>query len=391
MARRLIALRLPPSSLDAALHRVWADGDAVLPLPVDAPEDTIDRLVERLRPAAIETLGPDGTAVRAELDDAPAVPEDTALVVATSGSTGEPRGVVLSHRALTASIVASVARLGCERGDRWLLVLPVHHVAGIQVLLRSWHLGVAPVVHDRFDPDTFARAAAEHVSLVPTQLVRLLEAGVDVSRFRTILLGGAKPDPRLLREVRRAGAHVVVSYGMTETCGGCVYDGYPLDGVETRVDLDGRILVRGSVLADGYRGPDGGLDRLTDDNGWFLTNDLGRLELGRLEVTGRADDVIVSGGETVPAAAAADALRSHPAVADAAVIGRDDEVWGEAVVAVVVPADPSSPPDLDVLRAHVRARHPAPYAPRDIVVVPELPRDDMGKVTKAALRDLVTR
>ena len=390
MVRQLVALRLPPSRFDAALHRVWRDQDAVLPLPVDAPDETIGALLEQLRPAALETLAADGTPVREQLGDAPDVAEATALVVATSGSTGEPRGVVVPHRALTASIAASVARLGCEHGDRWLLALPVHHVAGIQVLLRSWHLGVAPMVHDRFDPSAFATAAAEHVSLVPTQLVRLLDAGVDVARFRTILLGGAKPDPRLLRAARSEGAHVVVSYGMTETCGGCVYDGYALDGVETRVGLDGRIRVRGSVLADGYRRPDGTVEPLTDDQGWLVTNDLGRVELGRLEVTGRADDVIISGGETVPAAAAADALRSHPAVWDAAVIGRTDEVWGEAVVAVVVPADPSAPPDLDALRAHVRARHPAPYAPRDLVVVGELPRDEMGKVTRAQLRALVS-
>lgn len=389
MASQLVALRLPPSRIEPALHQVWADGDAALPLPMHAPDEAVHRAVAALRPAALDIVTSDGDTVREELEDPLPVPNGTALVVATSGSTGEPKGVLLSHRALGASIVASVSRLGCEPGDRWLLALPVHHVAGIQVLLRARHLGTVPVVLDRFDPAAFGHRSAEHVSLVPTQLIRLLQARVDLSRFRTILLGGARPDRALLAEARSAGVHVVVSYGMTETCGGCVYDGHPLDGVQVAVNLAGRIRVKGPVLGDGYRYPDGTVEPLADDDGWYTTNDLGRLVDGHLEVVGRADDVIVTGGENVPAAAVVDSLKTHPAVVDAAVVGRPDPVWGEAVVAVVVPTSLDVPPKLEDLRAHVRARHPAPYAPRDLVVVEALPRDEMGKLARDRLLGLV--
>ncbi len=389
MSGQLVALRLPPSQFDPALHRAWAAGDAVLPLPVDAPDEAVTSTIEALRPAVVETATTGGGTVREELGDAPPVADGTALVVATSGSTGAAKGVVLSHRSLAASIVASLSRLGCEPGDRWLLALPVHHVAGVQVLLRARHLGAAPVVVDRFSPEAVAASPAEHVSLVPTQLVRLFDAQVDLSRFRTILLGGARPDHALLSEARRRGVHVVVSYGMTETCGGCVYDGHPLDGVEVRVDRKRRIRVRGPVLADGYRQPDGSLTPVVADDGWLTTSDLGRIAGGRLEVAGRIDDVIVSGGENVPAAAVVDTLCSHPGVLDAAVAGRPDPVWGEVVVAVIVPSRPGAPPGLDELRAHVRARHPAPVAPRDLVVGESLPRDEMGKVTRDRLRRLV--
>jgi o-succinylbenzoate---CoA ligase len=366
----------------AALDEVWAAGDAALPLPTDAPEAEVARIEAALRPG-----------VRP-------VPEGTALVVATSGSTGDPKGVLLGHEALRASTEASCARLGCVPGDRWLLALPVHHVAGLQVLARARALGTEAVLPADASLEALAAADADHVSLVPTQLARLLDAGADLSRFRTILLGGARPSSTLLGRAVMSGARVVVSYGMTETCGGCVYDGVPLDGVE--VDIaggegaagggpgGGRVRLRGPMLASGYRV--GGEDRpAVDADGWFTTGDLGRVVDGRLEVLGRADDVVISGGENVPAAAVAARLREHPGVADAAVTSRADPEWGETVVAVVVARDPGHPPHLDDLRDHVRATHPPAYAPRHLVVVDELPRDGMGKVPRAALQDLAGR
>jgi o-succinylbenzoate---CoA ligase len=370
---QLRVLRVPPAEMPAALDGVWAAGDAALPLPVDAPEATIDRLTA--------AIGPGGRPVA----------DGTALVVATSGSTGEPKGVLLSHDALRASTEASLARLGCVPGDRWLLALPVHHVAGLQVLARARALGTAPMIVDGGDLGAVAAAEAEHVSLVPTQLARLLDAGADLARFRTILLGGARPDAALLGRAVVAGARVVVSYGLSESCGGCVYDGVPLEGVEVDVPASGPaggpIRLRGRVLCSGYRTAD--RDRpAADDDGWLTTGDLGRLVAGRLEVVGRADDVVISGGENVPAAAVAARLRTHPAVADAGVSGREDPEWGQVVVAVVVPRDHAAPPTLDELRHHVGAVYPAPYAPRRLVVVEELPRDRMGKVTRATLRTL---
>jgi o-succinylbenzoate---CoA ligase len=380
----LVPLPSPAAELGPALEDVWTRGAAALPLPVDA------------RP---ERVGPLLDAARDRL------PEGTALVVATSGSTGAPKGVTLGHAALTASVEASVARLGCVPGDRWLLALPVHHVAGIQVLLRARALGTDAVAVAPGDVDAIATAEADHVSLVPTQLARLLDTGADVARFRTILLGGARPNPALLGRAVLAGARVVVSYGMTETCGGCVYDGVPLDGVEVDTvppdtddapvapagrggsTLAGRIRVRGPVLATGVL-EEGALRRLADDDGWFTTGDVGQRLDGRLEVFGRADDVVISGGENVPAAVVAAHLRTHPGVADVAVVGRPDPDWGEVVTAVLVPIGGGSAPGLDELREHVRARYPAAYAPRHLVVVDELPRDAMGKLTREVLADL---
>lgn len=389
MPAHLVALRLPPASFVVELDRVWGDGDAVLPIPDTAPEATVQRTLRALRPAVLRHLDASGELVDEPLAAAPEVEDGTALVVPTSGSTGQPKGVVLTHDALRASVAASVQRLDCHEGERWLLALPVHHVAGIQVVLRARALGTEPAVVPPDDLDHPDGRDAVHVSLVPTQLRRLLDAGADLTRFRTILLGGARPDADLLEAARDAGANVVVSYGMTETAGGCVYDGAPLDGVAVEVAEDGRIRVRGTTLAAGYRTRQGTVP-VADEDGWFVTGDHGRLDAdGRLEVVGRVDDVIVSGGMNVPAAAVAATLRSHPQVRDAAVAGRHDAEWGEAVVAVIVPRDPDRPPSLEDLRDHVRLEWPPAYAPRDLVLVDALPRDAMGKLPHAAVRLLV--
>jgi o-succinylbenzoate---CoA ligase len=176
---------------------------------------------------------------------------------------------------------------------------------------------------------------------------------------------------------------------MTETGGGCVYDGLPLDGVECAIDDEGRVRLRGPMRFRRYRCDEAATRAAIDADGWFTTGDLGRLDEGRLTVLGRADDVVVSGGENVPAAAVAALLRGHPGVEDAAVTGVADPDWGERVVAVVVPRDATAPPELASLRAHVHARMPASWAPRQLVLVDGLPRDAMGKVTRTSLRSVV--
>ena len=336
-------------------------GDAVVILPPEAPASTI--------PATI------AAALAGQL----AVPADTAVVVATSGSTGTPRSIVLSHAALAAAVAATHARLGARQGECWALALPVRHVAGLMVLLRARALGTAPVVvSDPGDPATIAgaAAAAQHVALVPTQLGRALDAGVDLSAFRTVLLGGGPATADLVARARAAGIRVVTSYGMTETCGGCVYDGEPLDGIEVAIDASGCIRLRGPSVAthelDGTP--------LRDADGWFTTSDLGRLEGGRLEVFGRADDVIISGGSNIDPVAVADTLRAHPSVDDAVVIGVPDAEWGQVVRAAVVAVDAV---DLVVLRAHVAERLGRTHAPRELLVVDRIVRDGLGKVSAA--------
>jgi O-succinylbenzoic acid--CoA ligase len=235
------------------------------------------------------------------------------------------------------------------------------------------------VLHPRFDPAAIAADASTNiVSLVPTMLRRLLAAGVDVARFRWILLGGGPVPAELVAAATAAGARVVATYGMTETCGGAVYDGVPLPGVRVATAGDGTIALAGPMLMRGYRlRPEETAAALRD--GWFLTSDVGELDpSGRLRVLGRRDDLIISGGQKVLPVEVANVLMEHPAVADAAVAGRPDDEWGQAVAAVVVPA-PGAAPTLAELRAFVAERL-APYkAPRYLVIVAEVPRGPTGK------------
>ena len=391
---RLVAVRVHRRTAGPALRAIWADGDAVLLLDPDAPAAHRAAQLTALRPDALLDLVAGDNDPRPLTDPLPTAP-GTAVVVATSGSTGTPKGVELTHDALRASTQASLARLGAAPGDRWALALPTHHVAGLQVWLRAWAGGQDPVVVD--DVAVLTDGASEFVSLVPTQLARWLdaissadEAGPEPTGRRpatrpTVLLGGAAATPTLLARAAAGGIHVVTSYGMSETGGGCVYDGVPLDGVEVRLGDDGRIALRSAVVAAGYRGQ--GVP-LTDADGWFWTNDLGRFDAhGRLEVLGRADDVVISGGENVPLALVRTALATHPAVADVAVVGRPDPDWGQIVVALVVAA-PGREPTPEDLRAHVRVGHPAAYAPRRVRIVDALPRDAMGKLPRARLEAL---
>lgn len=389
--RPLHALDVAPGELLDALVATWAAGAAATILPAGSWPGDREELLRLLRPAAVVSRSPNGGLARHPLPDAATVDAAVAVLVTTSGTTGARKAVALGQTALEASVSASLARLDARPGERWGLALPTHHVAGLSVVLRARALGTRPVL--AADTAAVADLDVEHVALVPTQLADLLAAGAPVQRFRTILLGGARPDPALLDRAAAAGARVVVSYGMTETVGGCVYDGVPLDGVEVAVSGTGRIRLRGPVLLHGYRsaGPDGHPrdEPGVDPDGWFTTSDLGRLEAGRLQVLGRADDVLVSGGVNVPLAAVRAAVASHPAVADVGVTAVTDPRWGEVPAVVVVPVDTAHPPTLTALRHHVRTRAPAAHAPRHLVVVEALPRDGLGKVPRAELDRLV--
>ena len=311
--------------------------------------------------------------------------EPEPLVVETSGSTGEPKRVLLSRRAVLASVTATERRLGGS--GRWVLALPPTYVAGIQVICRSLVAGHEPVLADSQESLASSLEPGGFLSLVPTQLHRLLDDPEDVAALRelhTILLGGGPIDPALRSRAAEAGLRVVATYGSAETAGGCVYDGYPLDGVDVAVDSDGRIRISGPVLFDGYDG-DPDLSSRVLVEGWFLTSDAGRLDDdGRLHVLGRVDDVVVSGGVNVPLPAVAARLRAHPGVAAAEVVGVPDPEWGQRVVAFVVTTGPVS---LDDVRDWVAETHPRSWAPRDVVCVDELPMLDNGKVDRMALRE----
>jgi O-succinylbenzoic acid--CoA ligase len=372
-------------ALGAALD---GTGPALLPVDPRLPAERVAALLRALRPAALETLH--GTQ-RLDPGDSPAVTTGTAVVIATSGSTGEPKGVELSAAALRHSARASLDRIGARPGEVWLSCLPPSHISGLQVFLRSLLSGVAPVVAERLDAQSAAAAGGGYVSLVPTQVRHLLDepGGREVlAGFRAILLGGAAVPAGLRAEAAAAGARVITTYGMSETCGGCIYDGQPLAGVSVRIGPDSRIRLAGPVLFSGYRGrPD--LTSAALDGGWFVTSDVGDVDAsGRLAVRGRADGMINTGGEKVAADEVASVLEDCPGVREAVVVGRPDPEWGELVTAIVVPADPASPPGLDVLRGFARGRLPDYAAPRAVIVVPAVPLLSSGKPDLQALRRL---
>ncbi len=383
--RELVAVRGGGPAVAAALDAALAgDGPALLPVDPHLPRRALASLLAAVRPSAID----DGDGLR-RLPGARPVGPQVAVVLATSGSTGAPKGVLLSAAALEASAAASLARLSAGPGEAWLACLPSSAAGGLQVLVRSRLVGTPPVALGRFSVEGVAAALdlVAHAALVPTMLVRLLDASIDLSRLGTVLLGGAAAPPALLARARAVGARVVTTYGMTETAGGCVYDGVALDGVEVVIGPDGRVELGGPVLALGLRTADGDTD-LPRRDGRLLTADLGRLGPdGRLEVVGRVDDIVVSGGVNVAADAVAAVLAEQPSVAAAAVAGRDDPEWGQIVVAVVAPAGDAAP-DLEQLRAAVRQRLGPAAAPRDLVVVAALPLLAGGKVDRLAVRRL---
>jgi len=346
---RLVALDQPggPDFVDE-LRRIWDAGDAAF--PVD------QRLPAAARAAIGRAMG-----VGDEVDDG------DALVVATSGSTGAPKGVVLTHRAIAASAEATSRRLEVTTDDHWLACLPLSHVGGLSVVTRALHSGTRLTVLPGFDANAVAAVRATLVSLVATTLRR-----IDPSIFRTIVLGGSRPPAD-------RPSNTVTTYGMTETGSGVVYDGVPLDGVEVRLDDGAEVWLRGPMLMRCYRDGSSPLDA----DGWLPTGDLGRwLDDGRLHVDGRRGDLIITGGENVWPEAVEAILSSHPSVAEAMVRGVDDDEWGQVVEAVIVPTA-GDPPTLDSLRAHVKASHPAFMAPRSIRIVDALPRTALGKLRRS--------
>jgi O-succinylbenzoic acid--CoA ligase len=335
--------------------------------------------VSSLRPAS-------GTAseVLALLRAWDAADDPEPLIIETSGSTGRPKRVALSRDAMRASASATLERLGGP--GQWVLNLPPTYVAGVQVLFRSVMAGTEPVVQTSELSDAVLEMAGgrRYVSLVPTQLVRLLDNGYQtgaLGRFDAVLIGGGPLSPTVRAEAERARVRIVQTYGMSETCGGCVYDGIPLDGVEMRIK-DDQVQLRGPILFDGYDGEPERTAAAFDDT-WLITNDLGRLTHdGRLQVLGRADDVIISGGVKVPAYAVQQMLEQHPRIFSAAVVGVPDAEWGERVVAVL---DADDPPPLDELRDLVTPRE---WAPRAMLKVDEIPLLSNGKVDRATLKEL---
>jgi O-succinylbenzoic acid--CoA ligase len=327
--------------------------------------------------------------------DLPAdVPKRVALVVETSGSSAKPKRVALSSDALLASAAASALAIG---GDgQWLLALPLHYIAGLNVLVRSIASGTDPVVlgNESFDPLAFAELAEtmdadlRFTSLVPAQLSRLLATPAAISslqRFDRILVGGQSTPAPLIERAAELGINLTRTYGSSETSGGCVYEGVPIGNTSARI-ADGEIELSGAVLADGYLGDDERTaTAFVADGGirWYRTGDAGELVDGVLSVTGRLDDVIISGGIKVALGDVERVVRSIQNQTDAVVVRAGSERWGEVPVVITNQAI-----DLAELRAHVVGKLGVAAAPARVLVLPELPMLSSGKPDRVLLQTL---
>lgn len=373
------------------IHALMKTGAVLLPInPKLSPEE---------RAKAIETCG-----VKVDLDepekltrteaDMPLLGEhdmsDPHCRILTSGSSGRPHAVSLSYGNHLFSAMGSAFNIGVDPSDRWLCALPTSHISGLSIVMRSVIYGTAMVLQDRFAPDAVATAIEEDgvtvISLVSTMLLRLLEEGVDLTGPRAILVGGGPVPPSALTEALDRGARVIQTYGLTETCSqvttlevaearrkvGSV--GRPLLTSHLRIQ-GGEILVQGPTVSAGA----------LDADGWLHTGDVGWIdEDGFLYVEGRTDEMIITGGENVIPAEVEDVLVQHPAILEAAVVGRPDPEWQQAVTAVVVSRDGAAL-DIEELRRHCEGKLASYKIPKRVEVVSELPRTPSGKLHRAAL------
>ena len=349
----------------------WSNGDAVLPIDQRLPLTSKKMLMDSMAPS--EIINASFTA--SSLPNGRPMQDGDALVIASSGSTGAPKGIIHTHSSLLAGAQASAARLQLTSDDHWLVCIPVSHVGGFSVISRAMHTGAALTLLPAFDVAAVQEAAkngATHTSLVATALSR-----IDASLFRTILLGGSSAPGNL-------PSNVITTYGMTETGGGVAYSGQPLDNVEIKI-VDGEIFLRCPMLMRAYRDD----QTISAKDGWYATGDIGEMDVNsKLSVHGRRSDMIITGGENVWPSAVENSLTSHSIVKQVVVRGMPDTTWGQRVVAYVVLNDSAQTSEaklLSDLREHVKQTLPAFFAPQQIVVLAEIPRTSLGKVNVQAL------
>jgi o-succinylbenzoate---CoA ligase len=388
-----VALEMPPGpDIVVLLHALMKLGAVAYPLNARLPGAEREAELERADPILVVSEPREVSATEADL---PLLGEHELDAIhcriLTSGTSGRPRPVGLTYGNHLWSAVGSAFNLGMEPSDRWLCCLPLYHVAGLSIVLRSVIYGTTAVVHDGFDPDAIAASlegdGVTLISLVATQLTRLLEAGVDLLPLRAVLVGGGPVPDEVLEEAIGRGATVVQTYGLTEAASQVTTmspqdairklgsAGRPLLTTHLRIQ-DGEIVVQGPTVAPGT----------ADEDGWLHTGDLGRIdEEGFLYVTDRLGDLIVTGGENVMPAEVEEVLLRHPDVADAAAVGRADAEWQEAVAAVVVLRD-GAEAGSEELRRHCAESLARFKVPKRFEFVGELPRTSSGKLLRRALR-----
>jgi O-succinylbenzoic acid--CoA ligase len=372
-----VALALPGADLVVAVHGCMLIGAVAVPIDLRLRES------ERAERTAGAKLVVEQPVSGCAPEPRPLTLTDTATVMYTSGTTAGPKPVLLNYDNWLWNALGSALALGLDAGERWLCPMPLAHVGGLSIQIRSAIYGTTVLLQPRFDVDAVLAALMDVqrpvtlVSLVPTMLSRLLDAGLEEPpALRWALLGGGPIAPALLERARVAGVPVAPSYGMTEACSQIATHGWPLLGFELQIAGDAEVLVRGAAVAAGALAGDG----------WLHTGDIGSLdERGRLSIQGRKADTIVTGGENVAPIEVETALLEHPQVADAAVVGRPDPEWGEAVVALVVPR-PNATLAPEDLRRHCAVRLAPFKVPKRVELVDSLTRSTTGKLLRRELK-----
>lgn len=350
------------------VKQIWDSGDAVFPLDQRLPEIARAKLIAEMKVSSI--ISADGS--RSKFSSGEPVEDGDALVIATSGSTGSQKGVVHTHESINSAIMASGRRLNCGVDDHWLACIPLAHVGGLTVVLRAMHFNSRLTISGRADSKTIddaLRDGANMTSLVPTVL-----RSVDISRFRTVLIGGAQAPEHLPN-------NAISTYGLTETMGGVVYDGEPLNGVEVRLNENSEIEIRSDSLLRCYRT---GVDPKSKD-GWLQTGDLAEMNNGLLRVLGRQDDQINTGGYKVWPSVVERSIQQLEAIDEVVVTATSDKRWGSAVTAWVVLQPNIKTLRLKTLRDHVRESLPDYCAPQILFVVNQIPKTSLGKVRMTEL------
>ncbi len=373
--RSLVALDIKPSRMFLVhLNDIWDKDDAVLPIDQRLPQSAKQQLVKNLGASWIIT----NNGEKVKLDDGFQVETNDALVIATSGTTGLPKGVVHTHASIHASVTAAGSRLGCSSTDHWLACLPLAHVGGLSVLLRAQQYESELTIVNGVDQssiDNASNTGANLTSLVPTALQKL-----DVSNFRAVLVGGSTIFGNL-------PANAITTYGLTETMGGIAYDGQALDGVAIRLSNSAEIEIQGEMLFRAYRD---GTDPKKED-GWFTTGDLGEIKDGILTVHGRKDDLINTGGYKVWPKFVESSISQIDGVADCVVMGLPDTKWGQAVCAWIVLRNLDVSLKLEDVRRHVKESLPDYCAPHKLFIVESIPRSALGKVLTAEVLKIRSR
>ena len=345
------------------------------------PQWTVSESMARIAKALVS----DGPALVFGHSTLTQVPARISLVVATTGSSGASKEVGLSASALLSSARASNKALGAEFGNSWSLLLPLTHIAGVNVLIRALELGTEPI---DLRNHTGEYPRADFTAIVPTQLFKALNGDQQLLNHlvdaKAVLVGGAALTTDLQLQAEKAGIKVVVTYGMTETSGGCVYDGTPLEGVEISITPENRIAIKGTVLAHTYLGAEALWDTDCKD-GWFHSSDFGRIENEKLIVEGRSDDVIISGGENISLSAIESALHTHFPHKSFAAFAVKDSKWGDALhVAIAGDGFPSE----EEIAQYIGEQFGDFSKPKGYLHLPELPLKGIGKVDRKKLTEL---